>query len=153
MVAAYEYTLVCTEPDGMVQRTVRPLEARDIPWVYARIKESLASRGREALGIEQALYEFMRLDKLYWVVDDVGLIIATVAGDVHIFFWDKRLRGREQLCKIIARVIMEIFDRDFVWTEIPKTERAVLAFAKRIGFVEQAVGTETITLQLNKGGL
>jgi hypothetical protein len=145
---SYEYVFACEEPEGVILRYVRPLEAADIPVVYQRIRESFHSRGKDALPWEAALKEFMRLDKLYWTVDDVGLIIANRVGDVHIFFWDKRLRGRERMCKAMALVIMEIFDRTFVWTEIPKKERAVLAFAKRVGFKETAETRETVTLHL-----
>lgn len=99
------------------------------------MRASLNSRGRE-LPADIALHEFNRVDKLYWTVDDVGLLIATAAADVHVFFWDKRLRGREQLCRGMAQVFMGILGTEAVWTRIPESERVVIAFAKRIGFEE-----------------
>jgi hypothetical protein len=132
----HEFQFTCPEPDGEVIRTVRPLASRDILRVYLKIRGSLESRGR-TLPFELALREFDRMDKLYWTVDDVGLLIATEAGDVHIFFWDRRLRGREQMCKTMANVVMNILDREYIWTRIPVTERAVIAFAKRIGFEQE----------------
>lgn len=130
-----EFLFTCNEPEGTKIRYVRPLAPNDIPRVYAQMRASLNSRGRE-LPADIALHEFNRVDKLYWTVDDVGLLIATLAGDVHIFFWDKRLRGREQLCRNMACVFMSIIQKDEVWTKIPEKERAVIAFAKRVGFKE-----------------
>lgn len=145
----YEYLFTCNEPEGTKIRYVKPLEQRDIPRVFKHLSNSLAVRGRQ-LSAELALSEFKRLDKLYWTVDDVGLLIANKAGDCHIFFWDKRLRGREGLCKAMANVVMEIFDRDSVWTSIPDTERAVIAFAKRVGFKEEKHEDSLITLRLGR---
>lgn len=145
----YEYIFPCFEPDGLKLRLVKPLEYADIPRVYASLRASLAARGRE-LPPELAAREFARLDKLYWTVDDVGLIIANKAGDVHIFFWDKRLRGRERLSKEMAKVIMDIFGRLDLFTEIPVSERAVIAFAKRVGFEQDSATDETVVLRLKR---
>jgi hypothetical protein len=49
----------------------------DLPWLVA------AGSFHQKL----ALREFGRLDKLYWTVDDVGLLIVSEACDCHIFFW------------------------------------------------------------------
>ena len=131
----HEFVFTCKEPDGIKVRYVRPLHPRDIPQVYNSLRVSHLTRGVD-LPADIAAHEFARMDKLYWTVDDVGLLIANYAGDVHVFFWDKRLRGREELCRSMARVFMSIIERDSVWTQIPETERAVLAFAKRVGFEE-----------------
>lgn len=145
----YEYLFTCNEPDGVRIRYVKPLAQRDIPRVYKHLSDTIAARGRK-LPADLALREFERLDKLYWTVDDVGLLIANQAGDTHIFFWDKRLRGREGLCKAMAQVAMEIFGRDSVWTSIPETERAVIAFAKRVGFVQEKSEDGLVTLRLGR---
>jgi hypothetical protein len=150
---SYEYIFACDEPGGQVIRYVRPLEAMDIKFVYNKITESFGERSKVGLPWHEALNEFMRLDKLYWVVDDVGLIIANKAGDVHVFFWDKRLRGRELMCRAMARIVCEIFELPAVWTEIPRSERAVLAFSRRVGFREVAGSPETVTLSFDKGAL
>lgn len=142
----HEFQFVCPEPYGDVVRTVRPLEQGGILRAYLSIKASLESRGR-TLPLELALREFGRMDKLYWTVDDVGLLIATEAGDVHIFFWDKRLRGREELCRSMAKVVMNILDKESVWTKIPSSERAVIAFAKRVGFEEESIGNDYTVLR------
>jgi hypothetical protein len=131
-----EHLFACNEPGGIRVRCVRPLEYKDIRRVYESLRSSLVSRGRE-LPPELALREFGRLDKLYWTVDDVGLLIVSEACDCHIFFWDKRLRGREQLCKRMAEEAMQLLGCEALWTKVPDSEVAVIAFAKRVGFKEE----------------
>lgn len=118
--------------------------------VYKSMLAHHESKGR-TLTPETALQEFYRLDKLYWVVDDVGLLIATMAGDVHVFFWDKRLRGREELAKTMLLVSMSILNLDEAWTTIPETERAVLAFAKRVGFKDEGMQDGAVKLTFKRG--
>jgi hypothetical protein len=75
-------------------------------------------------------------------VDDVGLTVLDGLGEldkggrVHITFWDRKLRGRELLCKRVAERWLAEFDLDFLYTSIPVGFRPVLAFCKRVGFVE-----------------
>jgi hypothetical protein len=72
-------------------------------------------------------------------VDDVGLMgvgptLYRGMPDVHITFWDKRLRGREGLCRAVAYMVMGELEVPGLYTPIPATARATLAFAKRVGF-------------------
>lgn len=145
----YEFTLVCQEPGGSVTRTVRPLEQRDILSAWRRMRASLETRGR-TLPIELALREFSRLDKLFWTVDDVGLLIADSTGDTHVFFWDRRLRGREGLCRAMAYVTMEIFQLDATTTKIPESEKMMIAFAKRVGYTEEFELDGVVYLRLRR---
>lgn len=145
----YEFTLICQEPTGPVTRTVRPLEQRAILPVWQRMRESLESRGR-TLPLDLALREFGRLDKLFWTVDDVGLLIADSTGDTHVFFWDGRLRGREELCKAMAYVTMEIFELEETSTRIPESEKMMIAFAKRVGYTEEFVLDGVVHLRLRR---
>lgn len=141
----HEFLFACNEPDGVRIRCVKPLRPDDIPRVYASIRASHLARGKD-LPPDVAAHEFARVDKLYWTVDDVGLLIANTAGDVHVFFWDKRLRGREGLCRGMAHVFMAIIERSSVWTQIPEKERAVIAFAKRVGFEQTEIKDGLVTL-------
>lgn len=113
------------------------------------MRESLESRGR-TLPIDLALREFGRLDKLFWTVDDVGLLIADSTGDTHVFFWDGRLRGREELCKAMAYVTMEIFELEETSTRIPESEKMMIAFAKRVGYTEEFVLDGVVHLRLRR---
>lgn len=146
----FEYTFECPEPEGVRKRHVRPLELQDMPRVYQEMLAHHVSKGAN-LSPETAWEEFHRLDKLYWIVDDVGLLFITMGGDSHVFFWDRRLRGREGLVKTMLRVSMEIFDLEEAWTTIPRTGRIILAFAKRLGFVEQEERDGLIKLTFARG--
>lgn len=76
-----------------------------------------------------------------FLVDDVGVMLKGVIDykglcDVHIGFWDRILNGRESMCREMAIEVAESAGVPGVWTAIPISSRATLAFAKRIGFVE-----------------
>lgn len=118
--------------------------------MYAEMQAHHLSKNRW-LSPEVAQQEFYRLDKLYWVVDDVGLMFVSMAGDAHVFFWDKRLRGREEMARTMLRVSMTIFSLAEAWTTIPETERAVLAFAKRVGFKDQGTHEGLVKLTFERG--
>lgn len=94
----------------------------------------------------QTLGLFYEANRLYWLVDDVGLIFAIFDSDhsagVHITFWDRRLRGREYLCRSLAELVLERPGMCYLHTSIPETSRATLAFAKRIGFEPVMTGED-----------
>lgn len=73
----------------------------------------------------------------FYTVDDVGLLcfdpFAPGKAHVHITFWDKRLRGREGLCRTALLEVMNRSNVDTVLTAIPLGLRVVRAFAKRVG--------------------
>lgn len=74
-----------------------------------------------------------------WLVDAVGVLIQGFIVnegliDVHIAFWDRRLRGREAMCRAMAAVAAHEGGYPGVWTAIPEDARTTLAFAKRVGF-------------------
>jgi len=74
----------------------------------------------------------------FWLVDDVGLLAfdqwRSDSAHVHMTFWDRRLRGREALCKTVMCRLMAEHSIDRVYTVIPLASRIVRAFALRIGF-------------------
>lgn len=74
-----------------------------------------------------------------FLVDRVGILIQGPTRweglpDVHIIFWDKVLRGREEMCARMARLGAREAGVPGVWTAIPQSARATLAFARRVGF-------------------
>ena len=76
-----------------------------------------------------------------FLVDDVGLIVKGVIKyehmpDVHVAFWDKIMVGREYMCHSMAQLLAKDAEARGVWTAIPSSSRATLAFAKRVGFEE-----------------
>lgn len=79
----------------------------------------------------------------FYLIDDVG--IAAVfpqrwfqAAHVHITFWDRKLRGRENLCRLLCDYVKTKYELDHLFTVIPVDSKTVLAFAKRIGFQDKS---------------
>lgn len=144
---------LCREDSQEIYREVRQLDTNDhilVTEVYLRQLQLFKDLGRplppwQTLGL---LYE---PNRIYWVVDDVGLIFAIFDTDhsanVHITFWDRRLRGREGLCRALAQLVLDRPGMCYLHTAIPKTSRATLAFAKRVGF-EQVMEDEEGVVRL-----
>ncbi len=121
------------EPDGQHVRRVEPMRQEDARKVWDKLKEVTNFAGKVG-------FEALCDPKLEIVtIDEVGVAVLDdqhqgLYGRVHITFWDKRLRGREYLCRRIAQVWMDKYGYDYVYTSIPTTSRTVIAFAKRVGF-------------------
>lgn len=86
-------------------------------------------------------------------VDTVGMLIQGFVTyndmiDVHIVFWDRRLRGREPMCRSMAQLVASEGGFAGVWTAIPQDAAATLAFAKRVGFRQERTvnGIAVLTL-------
>lgn len=72
-----------------------------------------------------------------WCIDDVGAVFVIPdsygSAEVHIAFWDGRLRGREVICKRLADAFLMRYHT--LYARIPKEGKTVIAFAKRLGFM------------------
>jgi hypothetical protein len=135
----------CFEKRGLVMRKVwiiRP-DQSDVGWIFERL------RGLPSMFSSIELVSHKQLEKLfdksitYLLVDDVGMMsvgssIVSIEGvyhvDVHIVFWDRVLRGREELCRRAAQWAANYRYCGGVWTPIPTSSKTVIAFAKRVGF-------------------
>lgn len=83
---------------------------------------------------------FLDDGNVVYLVDNVGTVFlkprSGFIAEVHITFWDGRLRGREAICLEIGRDFLKqrgLREGRFV-TAIPADRAAVIAFAKRVGF-------------------
>ena len=122
------------------ERTLREIDKADhetILWSFSQILDlHRALKAPEPPLETVAVYR--QPERISWLVDDVGLIFAVfdrlTRASVHICFWDRRLRGREVLCRGLADWLIHKFRLDYLCTAIPRTSRATLAFAERIGF-------------------
>lgn len=88
-------------------------------------------------------------------VDDVGALVAVdiVPGrsaHAHMTFWDRRLCGREPLVRTAAELVMQAYDLAFVWTAIPVSNKQVLSFAERVGFLRFHEDGERVGLKLER---
>lgn len=122
------------EPEGTFVRRVRPFEQKDAQVVWDKLKTVPNFLGSLS---PETLFD----PKLEIVlIDDIGAGVLDDRTDqyarVHITFWDKRLRGREYLCKRIAQMFMDKYNLGYVYSTIPHEARTVIAFARRIGFKE-----------------
>jgi len=88
-----------------------------------------------------------------FLVDDVGVMFKGPLEyeglpDVHVVFWDRVLVGREAMCRHVAQQVAAVAATRGVCTAMPVEARAVLAFAKRIGFQEVYRGNSIVMLTL-----
>jgi hypothetical protein len=101
------------------------------------------------------LEKFLGPKSVIWTVDDVGVLILLLEAvpHVHAFFWDRRLRGREKLCRLAIQCLMRQFGLAEIWTSIPEGRAMVLNFASRIGFIPQTLHDNHIWMRTNAGDL
>jgi hypothetical protein len=75
---------------------------------------------------------------LFFEVDDVGMIAVvpthySKVAHCHITFWDKRLRGREQLCRNLCEIVRGLCKYQLL-VAIPQDRQTIVEFARRVGF-------------------
>lgn len=76
---------------------------------------------------------------LIWEVDDVGLICFSDihpghSATFHPTFWDRRIRGREQLMKDMIKYVMILYELRRVSSIVPVYNKPTMAAAERVGF-------------------
>lgn len=127
---------ICREKDGDVLRTVRFMD-KSVGHILETIDR--LKTVPNFLPPDNEVQPFLSPGSVFFEVDDVGLLAfiptAHRLAHVHISFWDKRLRGREELCRTVAEWVVGLTGM-ILATGIPESAPAVLAFAKRVGFGE-----------------
>lgn len=140
----YEALFFCEERRGARVRRVY-----EVPTTF-ELQDYLRAR------IDPAWSPVKDLDLLWskgvrtFLVDNVGAFFVGPyrrdgMPDGHMVFWDRVLRGREQMARAMARYAASDCGSPGIWTAIPNEAKVVLAFAKRVGFKVEAVG-ENLTL-------
>lgn len=85
-------------------------------------------------------------ERISWLVDDVGLIFAVFdkpgRASVHICFWDRRLKGREVICRGLADWLIHKYHLNYICTSIPASSKPTLRFAEDVGFEVAAHDTQ-----------
>jgi hypothetical protein len=151
------FEVLCLEKGGAIWRAVG-LMNRSIMNVL-EINDKLQALG-PANFMSKHVNPFSILldpENLFFTVDNVGLIAVMPLNEralhCHIAFWDKRLRGREALCRNLAQFVVAITRKHLV-TAIPEGNRVVLAFARRAGFevAHEANGVVTLYFNTNYSG-
>lgn len=130
----------CYEDGKQIERTVSrmSLDPETVLKVYDKLKyvpNMFSPTGESRV---TTLNDFYDPRYAFWLVDDIGLFCLVPASDnrahVHITFWDRRLRGREELGRRFVQTAMVQYNLRGIFTAVPKTSRATLAYAKRAGF-------------------
>lgn len=143
---------VCHEPPKSVYRNVIPLSRT--PEAIADVIEKM-NTVPNFLTRENPEAVFHNQLNSFYLVDDVGLLAVIDSNGeeahCHITFWDKRLKGREGLCRELACLHMEASGLTLLWTAIPDEFLKVIAFAKKVGFKihERIKGVTVLTLERN----
>lgn len=129
---------LCKEKNGAVWRTVW-MPKVTIPWATEMVEKT--SKVSNFLPKDNPFTVLLDNKNKFFQVDNVGLIaVLHMEGyqllHVHVTFWDGRLRGREGLCRALS-IFVENMTEKFLFTQIPAEYRALIAFAKRVGYVAQ----------------
>lgn len=145
------FTCLCNEPEGEVLRTVRLLEftKENLDRLYQQISKFPTFMGVEVKSYEDMLRFFVTDNNgkfeakgLCYVIDDfIGLfwvtdIIGIWEASVHYTFFDRRHKGRVDLCKKALTYTFEVFKFHRLHTAVPITSVRVLAFIESLGFVK-----------------
>lgn len=126
-----------TEPEGVFLRkawlVARTPEA--MLEILDRVKELEADTGWET---PELLPRLLNMNTYTIKVDDIGILylhfLEPRVAQVHIFFWDRRLRGREGLCRELAIKALDVFQLDTLWTAVPLRYSRMKGFVERVGF-------------------
>ena len=131
----------CEERDGVVTRTARLLTPAmdDVIAVYNNLRGLPSMFSATPMRTLRPIVDAMDAGWEILLVDNVGLLAfgtTIIEGhiDVHVTFWDRILRGREQLAREAIDWAMTSSGALGVYTGIPSSSKATIAFAKRVGF-------------------
>lgn len=132
--------IYCDEPKQGVIRRVRPLP-RTIEGVLEAHTRLLSvpnflDTDDEFMGLTSLLTE--EVDVLE--VDNVGLVALDLIergrhARIHCTFWDKRLRGREFLCRRITEEWIDKYGLKGIYCQVAPTASVLRRFLERVGYV------------------
>lgn len=86
---------------------------------------------------------------LIWEVDDVGILyitdISRYQATAHFSFWDRRIKGREELIRRMIRWVFDNFGFHRLTVEVPLYASPWLSRAvERIGFTKEGRRREVV---------
>lgn len=134
-------TELCNERDGPRWRSIYYADPS------AELEEYLWNKlqGLPSMFSITPLQDRERLRRLWdrnlmWMtVSDVGIVgfdlTTRSMPNIHITFWDKKLRGREHIGIRLCNWALDYFDVPALFTQCPAASKVTIAYAKRLGFV------------------
>jgi hypothetical protein len=144
---------VCKEPEGDVVRSIRPMQLTpaNLKTFWEKSRQFRTVFTDEINGDFKKFCELFlsfdgdrpRAHGLFWVVDDfVGIFYIThiteLDAQCHFTFFDRRLKGREELTKQFIRYGFEHFGFRRLNVEIPKyASKHTFGFTMALGFVKE----------------
>jgi len=146
------FSHVCQERDGQITRHVAILDPRDSVLIEELIERMWKVPTFLPVDPELARRMFQASNSIFFLVDSVGIVAVQdvslgLAAHVHVTFWDRKLRGREGLCRKLAQYVMQRFGLVRLFTWVPETMPTVAAFAERVGFERRAWAKGVIALE------
>lgn len=147
----YVLEIECDEPEGKVLRRVRlcQLSMAKLREIYDRLKGfDVIFNDMVRGGFEEFVGMLFDIDQehsslvpsgLVWEVDDVGILFLTeirpaFEAQAHFVFWDRRFRGRRELCQAMTKHVMEEFKLHRIFAEVPAYASNTAAFVRGLGF-------------------
>lgn len=153
-------SILCTEPEGTTLRRVRPvnLSTEKLKEYYERLEEfdiafndhvpnSPGGFASIFLSINEDLS--VRANGLVYEVDDVGILYLThitpgFSALAHFAFWDRRLKGREELIREMIKFAFEKYGFQRIESRVAMYAVPMLAAVERIGFTKEGRAREAV---------
>ena len=140
----------CSEPEGEIVRSVRlaRLSVERIQFLWEKLK-----------GFDTLFNDFVKDDfaafvnhfvmevngepvptGLLWDIDDIGIFLLQditphQSATAHFLFWDKRFRGRRQLCIEMLKYAFDNYKFQRIQVEVPLYAYHTMNAVESIGFV------------------
>jgi len=153
-------SIVCTEPEGTTLRHVRPvnLTTEKLRDYHEKLSEfDIAFNDHVPNTPEGFASMFISVNAdftvsakgLLFEVDDVGILYITqivpgYSALAHFAFWDRRLRGREELCRKMLEFAFRTYDFQRIETRVALYAVPAMAATERIGFIKEGRAREAV---------
>lgn len=145
-------TVECKEPEGTFQREVKlcQLSKAKLRYLYDKLKQFDVLFDKGIVDSDSFIQSFVVINNdgtiepvgIIVEVDDVGIIRFTeiepnVSANIHVTFWDRRFRGREELVRQVLAYAMEIFNLHRISAQVPLYANPLLGAIERVGFKKE----------------
>lgn len=146
------FGIKCREPDGEVVRYVTEsrLDFDRIRFLWEQLKQfdvlfNDFVDGDFRAFVDHFVYEVNGVPKaagLMWDIDDIGIFFLNnlkphASAEAHFVFWDKRFRGREELCRMMLGYIFEEFEFQKIVVKVPLYAHRTFLMVERLGFIHE----------------
>lgn len=124
-----------------------PLTLENLQKWWDKLKQFPTLFGGHIHSVDDFILTFVRIEDngeitakgIVWEVDDVGILYLTdiipgFQASGHFTFWDRRLKGREDLCREALRHAFREFGLHRISTFVPLSVYRIVPAVKKIGF-------------------